>query len=106
MKQAGNKVLSIVGSQTKELMILEDEMRDTSDELFLMTDDGSYGEKGFVTTKLQELIDAAGGLMFQISNSPDPADLQKIAGQLAASIAATVASGSTVPMAAGPTSNV
>jgi ferredoxin--NADP+ reductase len=56
-KQAGNRVISIVGARTKELLILEEEMRATSDELLLMTDDGSYGEKGFVTQKLQELID-------------------------------------------------
>lgn len=59
LKQAGNRVLSIVGARTKELLILEPEMRATSDELFLMTDDGSYGEHGFVTDKLKQLI--AGG---------------------------------------------
>jgi len=57
MKQAGNHVISIVGSRNKELLILEDEVRATSDETFIMTDDGSYGEQGFVTAKLQELID-------------------------------------------------
>jgi hypothetical protein len=50
------------------------------------------------TATLQELAAAAGGLVFQISNSPDPADMQRIASQLAASIVATVASGATVPM--------
>lgn len=50
------------------------------------------------TPTLQDLVSAAEGLMFQISNSPDPAELQRIAAQLAASIVATVASGSTVPM--------
>jgi ferredoxin/flavodoxin---NADP+ reductase len=57
MKQAGNRVLSIVGARTKDLLILLDEVRSTSDELFVMTDDGTGGEKGFVTAKLQELID-------------------------------------------------
>ena len=56
LKNAGNLVVSIVGARTKGLVILEDEMRATSDELFVMTDDGSYGERGFVTQKLQELI--------------------------------------------------
>lgn len=56
MKQAGNHVISIVGARTKELLILEDELRVTSDELFLMTDDGSYGIHGFVTQKLESLI--------------------------------------------------
>ncbi len=56
LKKAGNRVLSIVGARTKPLLILESEMRDTSDELFVMTDDGSYGQHGFVTQKLEQLI--------------------------------------------------
>lgn len=50
------------------------------------------------TPALQQLASAAGGLLFQISNNPDPTEMQKIAAQLAASIVATVASGGTVPM--------
>ncbi len=57
MKQIGNRVISILGARTEELLILQDELRATSDELYLMTDDGSSGEQGFVTNKLQELID-------------------------------------------------
>jgi ferredoxin--NADP+ reductase len=57
MKNAGNRVVSIVGARSKTLLILEDKLRATSDELFVMTDDGSYGEHGFVTQKLQDLID-------------------------------------------------
>jgi ferredoxin--NADP+ reductase len=57
MKRAGNRVLSVVGARTKELLLLLDEMRATSDRLFVMTDDGSAGEHGFVTAKLQELVD-------------------------------------------------
>lgn len=60
MKQAGNRVIGIVGARTKELLILEEEMAATTDELHLMTDDGSYGEQGFVTQKLQQLIDEGG----------------------------------------------
>jgi ferredoxin--NADP+ reductase len=56
-QQSGNRVISIVGARSKDLLILEQEMRATSDELLVMTDDGSYGEQGFVTQKLQELID-------------------------------------------------
>ena len=56
MKQAGNRVLSIVGARSKDLLILVDEVRATSDAMFVMTDDGTAGEKGFVTTKLQELV--------------------------------------------------
>jgi ferredoxin--NADP+ reductase len=57
MKEAGNKVISIIGARTKELLIMEEEMGAVSDELLVCTDDGSYGEKGFVTDVLQGLID-------------------------------------------------
>jgi ferredoxin--NADP+ reductase len=56
LKKAGNRVISIVGARTKELVILEKEMAEVSDTLLLTTDDGSYGEKGFVTDKLRRLI--------------------------------------------------
>lgn len=56
MKDAGNRVFSILGARTKELLILEDEVRAVSDQLFIMTDDGSYGQKGLVTEKLRQLI--------------------------------------------------
>lgn len=58
IKSAGNRLLSIVGARTKDLLILEDEMRAISDTLVVTTDDGSYAKKGFVTTALQEWIDA------------------------------------------------
>ncbi len=56
LKDAGNHVVAILGARTKDLLILENEVREASDELFVMTDDGSYGEKGLVTDKLKELI--------------------------------------------------
>ena len=57
-KEAGCEVDVIVGFRSKDIVILEDEFRACSDHLYLMTDDGSYGEHGFVTVKLQELLDA------------------------------------------------
>ncbi len=57
MKNSGNKVIAIIGARTKELLILTEEMQQTTDQLFIFTDDGSAGEQGFVTQKLQELID-------------------------------------------------
>ena len=57
-KEAGAEVDVIVGFRNKEIVILEDEFRAASDRLFVMTDDGSYGEKGFVTAKLQELLES------------------------------------------------
>ena len=58
MKKVGNTIISILGARSKDLLILEDEMRNVSDEVIITTDDGSYGKKGFVTTALQELIDS------------------------------------------------
>ncbi len=56
-KEAGNRVLGIIGARSKELLILEDRMREVSDELFITTDDGSYGRRGFVTDALKELFE-------------------------------------------------
>ena len=56
LKAAGNRVISIVGARNKELVILECEMGEVSDQLLITTDDGSYAEKGFVTDKLRQLI--------------------------------------------------
>ena len=58
LKQAGNRVISIIGARTKALLILEEEMKRASDRLIVATDDGSYGFHGFVSTVLQDLIDA------------------------------------------------
>jgi ferredoxin--NADP+ reductase len=57
MKRAGNRVISIIGGRTKDLVILEREMREVSDAVFVTTDDGSYADKGLVTDKLRQLID-------------------------------------------------
>jgi ferredoxin--NADP+ reductase len=56
LKAAGNHIISIVGARSKNLMILEDEMRAVSDVLMITTDDGTYADKGFVTDKLRSLI--------------------------------------------------
>ncbi|MBM4103219.1 MAG: sulfide/dihydroorotate dehydrogenase-like FAD/NAD-binding protein [Planctomycetes bacterium] len=55
MKQAGNKIVSILGARTKDLLILEDEFKAVSDELIVVTDDGSYGRKALVTQPLDEI---------------------------------------------------
>ena len=57
LKQAGNHTISIIGGRTKEFVILENEMKKVCDEVFVTTDDGSYGKHGFVTDQLKELID-------------------------------------------------
>jgi glutamate synthase (NADPH) small chain len=55
--QAGNEIISIIGARSKEMLILEDEMKAVSHKLFVTTDDGSYGHHGFVTDELKRLID-------------------------------------------------
>jgi ferredoxin/flavodoxin---NADP+ reductase len=55
-KNAGNFVVSILGARTKELLLLEKEMKEASDQVYIATDDGSYGEKGFVTDVLKNVL--------------------------------------------------
>jgi NAD(P)H-flavin reductase len=56
LKKAGNRVITILAARSKDLIILEDDMRKWSDELIVMTDDGSYGKKGLVTAGAEEVI--------------------------------------------------
>lgn len=56
LRQKGNKVISIIGARSKDLLILEDQMKKLSDELLISTDDGSYGHHGFVTDLLTNLL--------------------------------------------------
>ncbi|NQT28145.1 MAG: sulfide/dihydroorotate dehydrogenase-like FAD/NAD-binding protein [Candidatus Omnitrophica bacterium] len=67
LKAAGNHLTTILGARTKDLLILEEELKATSDQLLIATDDGSYGRKGFTTDILKELI--TGG------DKPSPYDL-------------------------------
>ena len=57
MKQAGNRVVTVLAARTKDLVILEDQVRPYSDEVVIMTDDGSYGKKGLVTDGVKEVIE-------------------------------------------------
>ena len=59
LKAAGNKLIIIIGARTKELVILEDEMKAIADEIIICTDDGSYGRKALVTEPLKELCERA-----------------------------------------------
>lgn len=56
LKHAGNRVLSVLAGRNKDLIIMEDEVRASSDETIIMTDDGSYGEKGVVTVGIEKFI--------------------------------------------------
>ncbi|MGQ9818942.1 MAG: sulfide/dihydroorotate dehydrogenase-like FAD/NAD-binding protein [Candidatus Kapaibacteriales bacterium] len=72
LKEAGNYVIGIIGGRSKEFVILESEMREICDELYPTTDDGSYGFHGFVTHKLQQLIDEGRKIDFVLAIGPIP----------------------------------
>src|SRR3974390_2939239 len=80
LKKAGNRVLSIVGGRNRDLVILEREMRAVSDELYVTTDDGSYGEKGLVTDKLRQLLNAEKQVGLVLAVGPIP--MMKAVGDL------------------------
>ena len=61
MKEAGNKVIAIIGARNKDLLIMEDKMKAASHELYVCTDDGSYGHHGFVTDVLKAQLEKLGG---------------------------------------------
>jgi len=72
LKEAGNYVISIIGARTKDLLILEEEMRKVSDELFITTDDGSYGRHGFVTDALKDLLEQRKDAKLVVGIGPVP----------------------------------
>ena len=57
LKAAGNRVLSVMAGRSKDLIILEDKVRESSDEVIIMTDDGSYGKQGVVTVGIEQFIE-------------------------------------------------
>lgn len=72
MKEAGNKVIAILGSRSKDLMILEAETREFADEVLITTDDGSYGMHGFVTDALRMLLDEGRDVNLVLAIGPVP----------------------------------
>jgi ferredoxin--NADP+ reductase len=72
LKKAGNAIYTIVGARTKELVILEREMAEFSDGMFITTDDGSYRRKGFVTDQLKDLLDSPIGISAVYAIGPLP----------------------------------
>jgi ferredoxin--NADP+ reductase len=72
LKQAGNHVIFIEGSRSKDMVVFEEEVRQASHEPYFMTDDGSYGEQGLVTGKLNELLAAGRKLDFVLAVGPVP----------------------------------
>ena len=80
LKAAGNHVTTIFGARTRDLVILENEMKAVSDACYITTDDGSYGFHGFVTTKLQALIDE--GLHFDKAIAIGPLPMMRAVAEL------------------------
>ncbi|NIA24704.1 MAG: sulfide/dihydroorotate dehydrogenase-like FAD/NAD-binding protein [Gammaproteobacteria bacterium] len=72
LKEAGNHVISIIGGRSREYVILEKELREVCDEVYPTTDDGTYGFHGFVTDKLQELIDTGRKIDHVLAIGPIP----------------------------------
>lgn len=72
LKEIGNHVISIIGARTKDLLIMEDYMKNVSDELLITTDDGSYGRHGFVTDALKDLLDAKKDVKLVVGIGPVP----------------------------------
>ncbi len=70
LKEVGNEVLTIIGARTKELVILEDELKEHSDELIVTTDDGSYGIEGFGSTILKERLEEGQEYDFVVAIGP------------------------------------
>lgn len=76
LKMAGNRVISILGARTKGILIYEDLMRNTSDEVKITTDDGSYGRHGFVTDELKAMIES--GMKIDLVVTIGPAIMMKM----------------------------
>ena len=71
-KNAGNRVVAIIGARTKDLLIMEDKMTAASSQLKVCTDDGSYGHHGFVSDILKELIDSGQQISTVVAAGPVP----------------------------------
>ena len=72
LREAGNRVVSVIGARSGDLLILEKEMAAVSDEIFVTTDDGSYGKKAFVTQEMERLIGEGYRFEFAIGIGPLP----------------------------------
>ena len=83
LKEAGNHITTILGARTKDLLILEKELKEISDELYVSTDDGSYCRKGFVTDILKEILtQAQGATTYNLVYAVGPITMMKKIAQL------------------------
>jgi ferredoxin/flavodoxin---NADP+ reductase len=72
LKQAGNHVIFVEGARSREMVVCENEIREASNEACIMTDDGTYGEKGLVTAKLNQLLAGGRKIDFVLAVGPVP----------------------------------
>ena len=79
-KKAGNKVVAIIGARCKDMLITEAKIREAADEIFITTDDGSCGRKGFVTDVLKEMLESEEkpGLVYAVGPVPMMAAVSKV----------------------------
>ena len=77
MKEAGNHITAIIGSRTKELLILEEALKAVSDTFYITTDDGSYGRKGFVTDILKEILTSQPAPCFELVYAVGPIPMMR-----------------------------
>lgn len=80
LKEKNNKIITIIGARNKNLIILENEFRKISDELYITTDDGSYGEKGFVSNILKRLIEK--NIQINLVYAVGPIPMMKVISQI------------------------
>jgi ferredoxin--NADP+ reductase len=78
-RDAGNRVISIIGARSADLLILEDEMRSVSDELYITTDDGTKGHHGFVTEVVKQLLESGNDIARIVAIGP-PVMMRAVAG--------------------------
>ncbi|MDZ7725221.1 MAG: sulfide/dihydroorotate dehydrogenase-like FAD/NAD-binding protein [candidate division KSB1 bacterium] len=95
LKERGNQITGILGARSKELLILEPEMRELSKKLYITTDDGSAGEKGFVTDVLKQIIES-GQHIDQVVTIGPPVMMKMTAETTRAHAISTVASLNTI----------
>lgn len=79
MHQAGNRVITVMAARSKKLLILEQEMQEASDEVVVMTDDGSYGQKGLITAGMEQIINRE---PINLAITIGPAVMMKFASEL------------------------
>lgn len=82
LRKAGNKIVSIIGARNKELLILKEEIGSISERLYIVTDDGSYGEKGFVTDILERILTPEYSLVYAVGPVLMMREVSRITGKL------------------------